>query len=409
MQKRVIILFLISFVIISANLYLSFIKQPITGETTAQGRVYITVATSCGDGSCNGGEICSTCAADCGSCPSAEVAVSAGGGGGGSVIMKKKDFSVNKAVFKVMVRQGESFRTGIVIENTEKERQAFNVKLSKSLEEMVFLSDSIFSIEGESKKEIFLTFVSTNETSPDVYTGNLEIKNSYVTKKIPIIFSVKSKMVLFDISLDIPAKYKEVYPGDEILLQITIFNLGEVGKTDVNVKYIIKDFEGDIISEQSEIIGVETQASSSVTLKLPSNIKPGDYVAIAQSIYDASAGSSSAMFKVKERIGFLSPEFFKSKEFIIGSIIFVFIIFLILFFVHERRKLRRAVIMQSREISNIQEKIKNKKVSSQESGGIKQNLKKKLLVLDKAKKASYISKESYIKGRERIKKLLKKL
>lgn len=49
-----------------------------------------TVSCSlCGDGICNGGETCSTCSADCGSCPS--TGGSGGGGGGGSSTTKKSD------------------------------------------------------------------------------------------------------------------------------------------------------------------------------------------------------------------------------------------------------------------------------------------------------------------------------
>ena len=42
--------------------------------------ITVTQPPSCGDGSCNGSETCSSCPADCGSCPSG------GGGGGGGYI-----------------------------------------------------------------------------------------------------------------------------------------------------------------------------------------------------------------------------------------------------------------------------------------------------------------------------------
>lgn len=50
------------------------------------GEDYITApndCTSCGDGTCNNGETCSTCAQDCGACPVTPSGGGSGGGGGG--------------------------------------------------------------------------------------------------------------------------------------------------------------------------------------------------------------------------------------------------------------------------------------------------------------------------------------
>ncbi|MCX6748915.1 MAG: DNRLRE domain-containing protein [Candidatus Pacearchaeota archaeon] len=44
----------------------------------------------CGDSTCNGGETCSSCPGDCGTCPGGNV----GGGGGGSVVSEKANFSL---------------------------------------------------------------------------------------------------------------------------------------------------------------------------------------------------------------------------------------------------------------------------------------------------------------------------
>ena len=69
--------FLILLTLLSGSVY------PIRSFTTSNG-VYASVqeastSSGCGDGICNGSETCSTCPADCGTCPPA------GGGGGGGV------------------------------------------------------------------------------------------------------------------------------------------------------------------------------------------------------------------------------------------------------------------------------------------------------------------------------------
>jgi len=56
------------------------------------------------------------------------------------------------------------------------------------------------------KKIIYLTFVSGDDTPPDIYTGNLEIKTNKQTKNIQIIDNIESKKSLFDVRVEIPKK-----------------------------------------------------------------------------------------------------------------------------------------------------------------------------------------------------------
>jgi len=325
-----------------------------------------------------------------------------GGGGGGAAAVSIPDFSVDQTVINVMIKEGESFKKSIKIKNTEKTAQNFETSISESLRDFVFVSEKEFSLNAGEEKILYLTFTST---SPDVYTGNLEIATKDRKKQVPIIFTVKSKEIIFDISLDIPAKYKEVFPGDDLFLQLTLFNLGEIGKTDVSIDYIIKDFEGNIIIEESGIVAVETQASFSTIIKLPSKIKAGDYVAIAQVKYDHSLGSASVMFYVIEE----GIPFYAQKYFMIAIVIFVFFTGLILLLEYERKKLKNVVSNQSAELKKISTKITKDKVPSKDSEKIKRNLKNKIVVLDKAYSNGYISKDSYASGKKRVEILLKKL
>ncbi len=71
--------------------YISSGGQTITGESTSTSFIHragflyfpsiVVTPPTCGDGSCNGTETCSTCPADCGACPPV-----AGGGGGAGII-----------------------------------------------------------------------------------------------------------------------------------------------------------------------------------------------------------------------------------------------------------------------------------------------------------------------------------
>lgn len=395
MKKVVMILLAIFIVALLVNVYviIKYTGEILTTDATAQGEVRLIIGGLAEEEEEE---------------EEAAVAAATAGGGAGTAAPILRDFEVDRTTIKVMVKQEESFKVPVTIKNTEGVSQSFEVSLSQSLKDLILISEYAFALKKGEERTIYLNFVSTNGTEPGVYTGTLFIKTSSKTKKIPIVYSVKSKMVLFDVSLDIPAKYKEILPGEELLLQLTIFNLGEVGKTDIFVDYIIKDFEGNIVVEQSDIVAVETQVSFSKMIKLPSTIKPGDYVAIAQARYDASLGSSSVMFHVIEEEKPII-DFIKNKYFLIALTIIILAVLFVIFLEHERKKMKDVLKIQGREIGKIHKKIKIRKIATREAGGIKRKLRRQLRALEKAHDAGYISKSSYEKGKGRILNLNKKI
>src|SRR3989338_6773225 len=80
---------------------------------------------------------------------------------------------------------------------------------------------------------------------------------------------------LFDVNINVLPEYKKVFQGDEILVQITLFNLSGFGAGNVDVKYLIKDSKGNVIAAEQESIFVETQAKFIRKLVVPADIKTG--------------------------------------------------------------------------------------------------------------------------------------
>ncbi|MFH0840973.1 MAG: hypothetical protein V1865_03285, partial [bacterium] len=81
-----------------------------TATTTDSNNITLTitqVSEYCGDDSCNGGETCTTCTADCGGCPSGGPGGGGGGGGGGGAapIVKKVIEEPKEGVFCVPKRE----------------------------------------------------------------------------------------------------------------------------------------------------------------------------------------------------------------------------------------------------------------------------------------------------------------
>jgi uncharacterized membrane protein len=99
-------------------------------------------------------------------------------------------------------------------------------------------------------------------------------------------------------------------------------NLGEVGKVDVEVEYIVKDFDGNILLTTTEFVAIETTLSHLKTLNLPVDIAYGPYLVVVKVNYEDITSAVSASFEVVDK---------KISSWI--YVIFVLILLIILFFI----------------------------------------------------------------------------
>ena len=229
--------------------------------------------------------------------------IGGGGGGGTRIIEKPIFFEVDKEIIKIQLKIGEKLSLPLKISN--KHTISLDFSIESNLNELLSFSETNFSIEKGQSKEILLAFHAKENFDPGVYSGKIIIKTKESTKEILLIIEVKTKKVIFDVSLDILPKYKEIFAGEKIVFQITIFNLGEVKEAEVLINYLIKDFEGNTLHSKEETITIENQASFSRTIKTPENIKPEDYLLVIQTKYDGTVGTASEIFRIKNKRNFL--------------------------------------------------------------------------------------------------------
>ncbi len=223
-----------------------------------------------------------------------------GGAGGGGIVDQEKEeigFSISPSSIRAKLALGESDEKTTVISNTG----SLSISIPLSLEgitKYVSLSESFVSLEpGESERAIL------NILAKEVgaFAGELTAKAGGIEKSVPIILEFISKLVLFDVKLDIPAHYAEVEPGDELKVQITLLNVGAPEKVDVLATYFIKDLRSNIIYEETETFAVEKQLSYQKSLRIHESMPPGSYVAIVEVRYADSFAVSSQLFRVVEK------------------------------------------------------------------------------------------------------------
>ena len=303
---------------------------------------YCTAASQCEGGFC-----CSN-ACRSSACPVAESGgggggggggEGAGGGGGGGGIAAQKEeivFSISPGNIKANLALGESDEKTIILSNTG----SLSVKVPLTLESVrkyVSLSEDTVSLEPGESKIVTLTVLAKEVGA---FVGELIAKVGSIEKSVPIILEFISKLVLFDVKLDIPGQYAEVEPGGELKVQVTLLNVGTQGKVDAFVTYLIKDLRSNTIYEETETFAIEKQLSYQKSFRIHESTLPGSYAAIAEIRYADSFAVSSQLFRIVE----------KKEKVIVGSmarnsVLMLFasllIILVISFFTYKLASIRR--------------------------------------------------------------------
>lgn len=323
-----------------------------------------------------------------------------GGGGGPPTISIVTDFSIDKTNLKVLLRQGETRKETLSIKNIG--TTIFDVKAILNEIEKFKISpegnELITTLQPNEEKTIELIFKALENEKPDIYPSKITFKSPSAEKEIATIVEVDSAQPLFDADVAVLAGSKKIFPGEEIILEVNLFNVRGFGRVDVSIEYAIKDLQGTLIASEHETLAVETQAKFTRSLSVPSDLKPGTYIAAAKITYADSVGIGSDLFEVHAKTIRLYPiqitdyrviALFGAVTLIAGVLIF---------------SAYRAGYFKKKALKTKVEEIKELKEE-----GKAQKLKKELDALEGAYKSGFISEESYKRDKQRIEDRLSRL
>ncbi|MBI2044225.1 hypothetical protein HYT24_02570 [Candidatus Pacearchaeota archaeon] len=233
---------------------------------------------------------------------------SGGGGGGGSsssseIVIPKvaKGFNVNPEQISTSLTQGEVMTETFRVTNKKGTQVEFTIK-SQLEEGLIFIEESEFTLNPGESKEISVDFIAREDTKPTLYLGKIIVKGGGESAEILVAISVESKGALLDVRTEIPKKYHEILPGGELLANINMFNLGISKRADINLKYVISDFNGKVIFTKNETLAIETQTSFVTSIEIPPNVPYGKYVLYVEATYDGKVAGATANFEVVSEI-----------------------------------------------------------------------------------------------------------
>jgi hypothetical protein len=213
-------------------------------------------------------------------------------------------FEVDQILIKVLVKDNEYIEKELRVMNVGDGEVPIEVYAS-GISDIVNVLDSGFTIKPGQTKIVRLNFSSFNaaegiEQSPGVYIGKILVKTDSYEKEVPVIIEIESKNVLFDMNLNPVARDRSVLQGSSTTFEIRVFNLQSIDSFNVGMDFFVKDINGNTIVSEKESVVVKTQASFFKTLKIPKNLKTGNYVFAAQASFGDSIGTASYLFDVGE-------------------------------------------------------------------------------------------------------------
>jgi len=222
-------------------------------------------------------------------------------GGGGTRTVTTEVYSESKIVpdkteLLVSLKQGETKKEYITITNTDDETASL-ILLSPNIPHLLKISETAIVLEPGESKLIEIDFIAPEDIAPQLYLGTLDIQGK-TKRQIFLAVDIESKHPLMDVKTEIPSKFLEVAPGEEIYFTAFLYSLGKEGKFDTSIEYKILSQEGELIFSEHETIAVETQTSFVKSIKLPENIKEGKYILYISATYNNERASSSSFFEV---------------------------------------------------------------------------------------------------------------
>jgi len=233
--------------------------------------------------------------------PSAGVTpVAQAGGSGGAIPL---NFTVDKDILKVSLKQGEIARETLKISNIGQSQLSFAVT-PELIGKFIAISEDSFSLKPGESKNLNIDFFAKEKEIPDAYIGRILVKSNGIIKAINVIIEVKERESAFDISTEVLSK--EINAGGQAEARINIKNMGDLRNIDVSLYYAIMDFQQNILSFKEEQVFVRDELSLKRKLRTPANAPFGAYVFYSRVSYGNTSATSADVFMITEKLDILN-------------------------------------------------------------------------------------------------------
>ncbi len=155
---------------------------------------------------------------------------------------------------------------------------------------------NVFGIAYDSNNDLVYTGLDSG-----LIVGTIKFEeNGVVYAEVPVIINTRSKNFLFDVRISVPLEFIKLEVGGNLFVDVEIIQIGPREKVDVVANYVIKDFSGNTLLEESEtffVLGEKTFSKELIT----SALEPGKYVIGLEIVYPGAFAVSSDQFEILTR------------------------------------------------------------------------------------------------------------
>ena len=222
------------------------------------------------------------------------------------IFIPQNCLNVDRSIIEIKIRKGDSRKETIKIKNGCNKTIEVEINVSNIEKFFDFSVGEIkstkakFVLQADEELTLFLNFRIQEEEKVDIYTGQICIKSQYQIISIPVIIAVLEKeLPFFDVVIEIPSFYKEIFPGEEVVAGITLYNFDGV-KKDYIVDIYIKNMKDEVIAHKQKVLSVETELYFTESFSLPADLPYGSYIFYVKTSYQNRTAVSSALFYLVE-------------------------------------------------------------------------------------------------------------
>jgi len=209
--------------------------------------------------------------------------------------------NVEPIMVKSIISVGEEVNVDLRVTNLGE--KSVNLSVQSNREEFV-VEDEKFVLMGGRSAHDFLRFKAD---IPGVYVGEVRLTYDGEVIKIPVIIEAESKNIAFDSIIELK---NDLISGEELELEVNLFNLKELSDDFIKLHYYVMDFHENILWEEKDEVNVKAHKYFLKKINIP-ELGEGDYFVLLKVTKGTSVGTSTAIFRVfKEEEEAIVPNIF---------------------------------------------------------------------------------------------------
>ena len=252
--------------------------------------------------------------------PSGGGGSSSGGGGGSSSggassppARIAKDYTLTPKEIIILTFSQKKEEREIKIKNIGKNNLTLNSEII-GIKDIATLNPTKITLSPNEEKSVLLT-ITAPETG--IYPGKIIFKSTSNTfQEVLVLINVKStENPLFNVAIELPKEYKVISPSKNLKALVTLSQNAPPFETEVNIKYIIKNFEGEVIYTENETLSLYESKTFVKEFKISEILERKqiagagifesigeDFILGAELSYPGGFTSASVQFKISKEV-----------------------------------------------------------------------------------------------------------